>query len=41
MLVQHILTYRIFALVYDENYFHHANVVARELESLRGDFGCL
>ena len=35
MLVQHILTYRIFALVYDENDFHHANVVARELESLR------
>ena len=35
MLVQHILTYRIFAMVYDERDFHHANVVARELESLK------
>ena len=35
MLVQHILTYRIFAMVYDERGFHHANVVARELESLK------
>ena len=35
MLIQHILTYRIFAMVYDERDFHHANVVARELESLK------
>ena len=35
MLVQHILTYRIFSMVYDERGFHHANVVARELESLK------
>lgn len=39
MLVQHILTYRIFALVYDERDFHHANVVARELESLKEILG--
>ena len=35
MLIQHILTYRIFAMVYGERDFHHANVVARELESLK------
>ncbi len=35
MLIQHILTYRIFAMVYNERDFHHANVVARELESLK------
>lgn len=39
MLVQHILTYRIFTLVYDERDFHHANVVARELESLKEMLG--
>lgn len=39
MLVQHILTYRIFALVYGEHDFHHANVVARELESLKEVLG--
>ena len=36
---QHILTYRIFALVYGERDFHHANVVARELESLKKVLG--
>ena len=39
MLIQHVLTYRIFAMVYDEQNFHHANVVARELESLREILG--
>ena len=39
MLIQHVLTYRIFAMVYDERNFHHANVVARELESLREILG--
>jgi len=35
MLIQHILTYRIFALVYDEQDFHKSNVVAKSLESLK------
>jgi len=35
MLIQHILTYRIFALVYDEHDFHKINVVAKSLESLK------
>ena len=35
MLIQHILTYRIFALVYDEYDFHHINTVAKSLESLK------
>jgi len=35
MLIQHILTYRIFALVYDEHDFHNINVVAKSLESLK------
>jgi len=34
MLIQHILTYRIFALVYDLNDFHATNVVAKSLEDL-------
>ena len=36
MLIQHILTYRIFALVYDLNDFHATNAVARSLEGLIG-----
>ena len=36
MLVQHVLTYRIFSMVYDVEGFHATNAVARELESLRG-----
>ena len=39
MLVQHILTYRIFSMVYNERGFHHVNVVARELESLKEILG--
>ncbi len=35
MLVQHILTYRIFSMVYDVEGFHATNAVARELESLK------
>ena len=35
MLIQHILTYRIFALVYDEHDFHNTNAVAKSLESLK------
>ena len=35
MLIQHILTYRIFAMVYDDYDFHGTNVIARSLESLR------
>lgn len=35
MLIQHILTYRIFALVYDEHDFHNINAVAKSLESLK------
>lgn len=35
MLLQHILTYRIFALVYDVTDFHETNVVARSLENLK------
>ncbi len=34
MLIQHILTFRIFALVYDEHEFHKTNVVARNLNHL-------
>ena len=36
MLLQHILTYRIFALVYDVTDFHETNAVARSLEDLKG-----
>lgn len=36
MLVQHILTSRIFAMVYDDEDFHQRNTVARSLEQLRG-----
>lgn len=36
MLIQHILTYRIFAMVYDNQNFHHTNTVAKSLESLKG-----
>ena len=39
MLVQHILTYRIFSMVYDVGSFHASNAVARELESLKGLLG--
>ena len=35
MLLQHVLTYRIFALVYDEQDFHNTNTVAKSLESLK------
>ncbi len=35
MLVQHILTYRIFELVYDKRNFHTTNTLAKSLESLR------
>lgn len=35
MLLQHILTYRIFALVYDVSDFHETNVVARSLEDIK------
>ena len=35
MLIQHILTYRIFALVYDEQDFDHKNIIARSLEVLK------
>ena len=35
MLIQHILTYRIFAMVYDNHDFHNTNAVARALESLK------
>ena len=35
MLVQHILTYRIFSMVYDVEAFQGTNAVARELESLK------
>ena len=36
MLIQHVLTYRIFSMVYDVEGFHATNAVARELESLKG-----
>ncbi len=35
MLIQHFLTYRIFAMIYNEQDFHNTNTVARELESLK------
>lgn len=35
MLLQHILTYRIFALVYDVTDFHETNVVAKSLEEIK------
>ena len=35
MLVQHILTHRIFSMVYDVKTFQGSNAVARELESLK------
>lgn len=35
MLLQHILTYRIFALVYDVTDFHETNAVARSLEEIK------
>ena len=35
MLVQHILTYRIFSMVYDVEAFQGTNAVARELETLK------
>ena len=39
MLVQHVLTYRIFSMVYDVETFRASNAVARELESLKGLLG--
>ena len=39
MLVQHILTYRIFSMVYDVKAFQGSNAVARELETLKGLLG--
>ena len=39
MLVQHILTYRIFSMVYDVEAFQGSNAVARELENLKGLLG--
>ena len=35
MLIQHILTYRIFSMVYNVESFHASNAVARELEKLK------
>ena len=35
MLVQHVLTHRIFSMVYDVKAFHETNAVARELENLK------
>lgn len=35
MLLQHILTYKIFALVYDDIDFHSTNTVAKSLEGLK------
>ena len=35
MLIQHILTYRIFAMVYDDYDFHNTNIIAKSLEQLR------
>ena len=35
MLIQHILTYRIFSMVYDNHDFHNTNAVACALESLK------
>ena len=39
MLVQHVLTYRIFSMVYDVETFQGTNAVAREMESLKGLLG--
>ena len=39
MLVQHILTHRIFSMVYDVEAFQGTNAVARELETLKGLLG--
>ena len=39
MLVQHVLTHRIFSMVYDVETFQGTNAVARELESLKGPLG--
>ena len=39
MLVQHILTYRIFSMVYDVEAFQGSNAVAHELETLKGLLG--
>ena len=39
MLIQHVLTYRIFALVYDEQDFDHKNTVAKSLETLKEILG--
>ena len=39
MLVQHILTHRIFSMVYDVEAFQGTNAVARELENLKGLLG--
>ena len=39
MLVQHILTYRIFSMVYDVEAFQGSNAVASELETLKGLLG--
>ncbi len=35
MMVQHVLTYRIFEMVYDEHDFHNTNTVARSLDKLK------
>ena len=39
MLVQHILTYRIFSMVYDVEAFQGSNAVASELKTLKGLLG--
>ncbi len=39
MLVQHILTSRIFAMVYDDEKFHETNEVAKSLENLKNLLG--
>ena len=38
MIIQHILTADIFAVIFDESHFHHENNVARELEKLIDTF---
>ena len=39
MLLQHVLTYRIFSLIYDEHELHSTNAVARSLEGMVDTLG--
>ena len=39
MLLQHVLTYRIFSLIYDEHKLHSTNAVARSLEGMVDTLG--